>query len=267
MRIEQVGGELDLTPRRPGASPSEPRCSLRAKDPRPNLAIPLSRPSDRRRPAGRAERQLARRALFCSANIDLEERRVREVALGDQLLDQPLERQVLVREGVERRPAHPAQQLAEARVSRQRPTRSTRVFTKKPISSSISRRLRPAIGVPTSTSVLAGVAAEQGRPGGQQDHERRRPLAPAQLADRLPTGRRDSVTGTRRAAEGLHRRARPVGGQLQHRAARRRAGAASRRAAPSSTSPCSQLALPDREVGVLHRQRRQRRGQPCENAS
>ena len=59
-------------------------------------------------------------------------------ALGLQLLDQLLERQVLVGVGAERDLAHPAEQLAEGRVARQSSVRSTRVLTKKPISPSIS---------------------------------------------------------------------------------------------------------------------------------
>ena len=43
----------------------------------------------------------------------------REAPLRAQLLDQPLEREVLVRIGAERRLAHPAEQLAEGRRSRQ----------------------------------------------------------------------------------------------------------------------------------------------------
>ena len=64
----------------------------------------------------------------------LEERRVAQVALGLQLLDQLLERHVLMRVRAERRLAHPPQQLAEGRVARRRSVRSTSVLTKKPIS-------------------------------------------------------------------------------------------------------------------------------------
>ena len=71
---------------------------------------------------------------------------------GAQLLDQLLERQVLVVVGGERRLAHPAEQRAEASDPPTRSPRSTRVLTKKPISPSISARLRPATGVPTAMS-------------------------------------------------------------------------------------------------------------------
>jgi hypothetical protein len=60
---------------------------------------------------------------------------VRQVALRTQLLDQLLERQVLVREGVECGLV-----------------RSTSVFTKKPISPSISARVRLAMPEPTERS-------------------------------------------------------------------------------------------------------------------
>ena len=71
------------------------------------------------------------------------------LALGLQLLDQPLERQVLVGEGAEAASRTRRQQLAEASGRRDRSARSTSVLTKKPIRSSSSTRGRgPAIGVP-----------------------------------------------------------------------------------------------------------------------
>ena len=70
---------------------------------------------------------------------------------------------------------------------------------------------------------------------------------------------RQSARARAAPAEALHRRPRPVGGQLQQRRRARELLAASSRAARSSTSPCSQLALPDREVRVLDRQLGQRR--------
>ena len=69
-----------------------------------------------------------------------------------QLLDQLLERQVLVRVGVQRASRAPAPAARGSAGRRERSARSTRVLTKKPISPSISARLRPAIGVPTAMS-------------------------------------------------------------------------------------------------------------------
>ena len=71
----------------------------------------------------------------------LEQRRSREVPLRPQLLDQPLEGQVLVGEGPEPRLAHPASSSAKPG-SPARSPRSTSVLTKKPISPSISLRPR-----------------------------------------------------------------------------------------------------------------------------
>ena len=51
--------------------------------------------------------------VFWQDEDDLEQRVAAQVALGLELLDQLLERQVLVGEGAERRLAHPRQQLAE----------------------------------------------------------------------------------------------------------------------------------------------------------
>ena len=50
--------------------------------------------------------------------------------------------------------AHAAQQLAEGWDRRARSVRSTSVLTKKPISPSVSARVRPAMGLPTTTSSL-----------------------------------------------------------------------------------------------------------------
>ncbi len=82
---------------------------------------------------------------------DLEQRIARQIALRMQLLHELLERQVLVRVRIQRTRAHPRQILAKLG-SPDRSPRSTSVFTKKPISPSISRRVRPAMGTPTAMS-------------------------------------------------------------------------------------------------------------------
>ena len=78
-----------------------------------------------------------------------------QAALRLQRVHQPLERQVLVRvrlaaSASRTRPSS----VAEAGVAGQTSARSASVLTKKPISPSVSGRVRPAIGVPTATSVL-----------------------------------------------------------------------------------------------------------------
>ena len=71
--------------------------------------------------------------------------------------------------------------------------------------------------------------------------------------------RRQSA-GDRLAAEGLHRRPRPVERQVERRRQRRRGARASRRAAPRRAGRASRSRCQTREVGVLDRQLGQRRG-------
>ena len=74
-----------------------------------NLAVPVS--SARERAQARQLQRLGRGAL--QGEHHLEQRRAAQVALRVQLLDQPLEGQVLVGVGAERRLAHPREQLRE----------------------------------------------------------------------------------------------------------------------------------------------------------
>ena len=102
------------------------------------------------------------------------------------------------------------------------------------------------------------VAGEQQLEGGQQQREERGSLAPRQPVQPLRR-RRVQREGDRRAAEALRRRARPVRGQLQH------GGRAGQPLLPERELPLQQraaqpLALPEREVGVLDRRLRERRG-------
>ncbi len=169
-----------------------------------------------------------------------------------------VERQVLVGEGGERR-ASRARPSSWRKLGSpaSRPRRTSRL-TKKPISGSISGRLRLATAEPTSRSSWPRPAAEQGLEAGEEDHEEGRPLALGERGER----------GGERARQG----------EPQLAAAERcgALGAAGRPAAPggrgapaSSRAPvrqlagqelaASQLALPGGEVGVLDRQLRQRR--------
>ncbi len=193
----------------------------------------------------------------------LEQRRAAGIAPRLQLLDYLLERQLLVIEGAQGDRTHPAQQIQERGAADpavpgrlpERSSRSARVLTKKPINPSSSARLRPATGVPSDRSAWP----------------LQRPSSAAKPASRVMNGvvpRRlrapaeaspDPVQPDplHRPARRQQRRPGPVGGQLQHR----RAG--------ESPLPVGHLgrqhralqvpALPEREVGVLHRQLRQRR--------
>ena len=111
-------------------------------------------------------------------------------------LDQPLERQVLVRVGREVRAPHPADQLAR---SSGRPTvsvRSTRVLTKNPTSSSSAASVRPAIGLPIGMSVPAPSRLSSAASAGLQHHEQARAgaRAPAPARPRCSSASMSSGT-------------------------------------------------------------------------
>ena len=74
--------------------------------------------------------------------------------------------------------AHAPQQRAETDVARQF-VRSASVLAKKPMSGSISRRLRFATGVPTMMSDLRCVAEQQQFEGSEQENEKGRSFATA----------------------------------------------------------------------------------------
>ena len=180
-----------------------------------------------------------------------------------QLLDQPLEGHVLVGVGAQRRlpgPGPAARGRADPGRGR---SRRTRVLTKKPISSSVSSRLRPAIGVPTTMSSCPVVAVEQRLERRQQHHEQR-----------------DALAGGQGGVSPLQRPARQLDGQRPPRRLRtagrgRSVGSSSTGASPPSRSPpvaelalqhlpLQPSALPDGEVRILHRQLRQRRRLPAD---
>ena len=112
-----------------------------------------------------------------------------QVPLRLQLLDQPLEGEVLVGVGIEGHGAHSRQQREEIGISRQVRTQHQRVGeeTDQPL------ELDPlAVGDRRAHGDvrLAGVAVEQGRETGEQGHERRRLAAAAEIAQRLAEGLR-----------------------------------------------------------------------------
>ena len=133
------------------------------------------------------------------------------------------------------------------------------MLTKKPISPSISARERLATGMPTGSSAAPVSPVEQRGEGGEEGHEEGgvpRAGQPAQASAR-PGG---ELPGAAAAAAGGGRRARAVGGQLQ-------GGEAGELPPPVAELLRQHLAaqplpLPDRVVGVLHRQLGQRRRRP-----
>jgi hypothetical protein len=103
-------------------------------------------------------------AAFWSANRTWNRGRVGEVRSGSELLDQLLERQVLVGVGGQGRARTRPRSSAKVG-SPARSPRSTRVLTKKPIRPSTSERVRPATGVPTGdVACPARRAQAPGRP-------------------------------------------------------------------------------------------------------
>ena len=82
---------------------------------------------------------------------NLEQRRVAAIPTPLQALYHLLEGDVLVGIGTERYRSYAREQLAYGGIA-QRSVRSARLFTKKPIRSAVSSRVRPAMKVPTVTS-------------------------------------------------------------------------------------------------------------------
>ena len=169
------------------------------------------------------------------------------LAVRRELLDQPLEGQVLVGVGAER-DARARAAAARGRSGRPaRSVRSTRVLTKKPISaSSLGPGAVRRSGVPTDEVVLPGVAGQQRLEGGEQRHEERRALAPAQRPQRPRRARAAASNGMRarrgasapagaggrsaaRARRGAPAELLPPVGELRARAPRRAARRAARR--------------------------------------
>ena len=153
----------------------------------------------------------------------------------------------------------PAPAAPPRRASRARSTRRASVLTKKPISPSISARLRLATGVPITTSSWPDRRRQHRRPARQQRHEQRGAVPPAERLEPARSAPRPARPGHGRrhspaAPDADGRRAAPAA------PARRPALASSTPPASCSTSPASQLPLPHRVVGVLDRQRRQRIG-------
>ncbi|GAA2158903.1 hypothetical protein GCM10009727_70160 [Actinomadura napierensis] len=189
------------------------------------------------------------------AEHDLEERVAGSVAVGLEGVDELLEREVLVDVGLQRASAHPVQQFTERGVARQVGPHHQRVDEEP----DQALGLGPVAARDRRTDhdvVLIGVPAEKHRERGQQRHEHRRAAVAGELQQALgDLG--GQVEVDHRAPGRPDRRARPVGGQFQHRQPGEPIPPVPKLAFQHlATQP---LALPHREIGVLHRQRRQRR--------
>ena len=133
---------------------------------------------------------------------------------------------------------------------------------KVPSTVSISGRLRLALLAPRISRSWPESRWSSAAVGGEHRHERGRPLAARQGAQRLGERRRE-VQRAPPAPHPHHRRARPVGGELQGE------GEPRQRLAPPGREvgehlALEPLALPDGEVRIVHggRRQRRRRGRP-----
>ncbi len=206
-----------------------------------------------------------RPGLVLEHEHDLEQRVAAHVALGLDLLDELLERELVVGIGAEGDLAHAAQQLAEARPAPHVGAQDQGVGEEADQSLDLgpvavgSRRADRDVG-------LARGTREEPLEGRQQDHEQRRALTPGEALEILARG----PPAARPAAASPGRSRQPVaagraaesGRALPARRSRHQASIGRERIAPQT------LSLPGRVVGVLDRQRRQSGdGRPADKAS
>ncbi len=145
----------------------------------------------------------------------LEQRVAVETACRPQLLHQPFERHVLVRVGVHGGPADPIEQLGEARVAREVGADDHGVDERA--HQRVEFRTGPARDRCADRHVgLPAAAGEQGLERGEQRHEHRRAVPPAQQPQ--PPGQfLGHREGDPLALARADRSARTVGGQVQRR--------------------------------------------------
>ena len=184
----------------------------------------------------------------------LEERVAIGMPPGTQLLDQPLERHVLMRVGAERHLAHPRQQLAERRIAREIRPQHQRID--EDAEQLVGPRLVAAGDRRSHDQVLLpGVPEQQALERGQGGHEHRDALALAQPPEGAGHVGREHARA-HRGLEGRRGRMRSVGRQIEQLGS-----------AGQLTSPVGKLwgeravreprPLPLGEVRVLDRQRGQ----------
>ena len=234
--------------------PRPVRAPRRRDSVRSNFAVALDVQRLRSRRPASSQRL---RGAFCRTNITWKSGLRLEVALRLQLLDQLLERHVLVGVGAERDLAARAPSSSrKRRVARQVGAQHQRVDEEadQPLG---LRRGAAGDRRADHDVVLPGVAAQAARWNAASSVMNS--VAPSLPAERLQrVGAAPAADRPRRRAPvALHARARPVGRQLQRRPAPASCCASTRAAVEAS--PGSQRALPDGEVGVLDRQLRQRR--------
>ena len=219
-----------------------------------NLAIGTVRSASRERQARQIDRRQGR---VIEREHRLKKRCPAGVAIRLQVLDQLLERDVRVGEGVERDVAHARQQLAEAHLGVERHPQDQRVHEEP---DHVLRRLVAAVGDGRADTkiVLSREAEEHGLVERQERHEQRHAFV---TAERSQAG--DQVL-VQRPRVGVSRRcgmarAWPIRGQLEER---KRAG---QLAAPVveltiELALLQPALLPGRDVNRLRDQPRQRRG-------
>ncbi|MFT3769047.1 MAG: hypothetical protein QM820_26705 [Minicystis sp.] len=188
----------------------------------------------------------------------LDERAMAQAPLGRDLLHQPLEGQILVRIGRQGDVPHPPHEIAEGGVAVEVEAEGEQVHEEpdEPLQLRAGAvgdgRADHHIGRPRAAGHEHGI-------GREQDHERGRPdRAPERLNSLLEGDRQ--AEGVCRAAEGLHRRAGPIGGQIEERGGAAEVGSPEIQVS-RERFPIEGLTLPDGEVGILNGQLRERGGQ------
>jgi len=177
-----------------------------------------------------------------------------EAPLRSQLLDEPFERQILVRMGGQRGLPGAAEESPEGRIGGQVAAQHQGV-DEKPDQLLGLHPVAPGDRRAHREVVLAAVTGQQRLEGGEEHHEERRSFAPGEGLD-LAGESGGQAQGDRGAAVGLHRGPRPVGGQREEG-----------RQARELPAPVGDLALqdlaaqpgglPDGKIRVLHGQLRQ----------
>ena len=183
--------------------------------------------------------------------VDLEQRVVARVTLRSQNLDDLVERQILVGVGAEGGLLGAADHLPKRGVAGQLRPQRDRVGEEadQPLQLDVV-----AVGdrTPDHDVLLAADPVQEGREGGQHDHEEGHALLAPKLQQRLGQSprERDRVVGS---VVSLHRPAGPVGRQRQQRRGTLELVGPVRREIVEQRATQA-LALPHRVVGVLDRQ-------------
>ena len=133
------------------------------------------------------ERQVAELETTRGKRVHVEEsvedRRAGDIARWPEVLDQQLERQVLVRVGAHRRLAHTVEQLAKRRIAREVQPKDERVHEEADQRGQL-RPIPSGVGRTHQHVVLPGIVMEKHAERGQQRHEGRHTLVAAEHAQR-----------------------------------------------------------------------------------